>query len=128
MTDIDFEKFHDLVPAVLQDADSDAVLMVGFMDRDAFEATMATGLATFRSRTRDRLWTKGETSGNVAVVTSMRTDCDRDALLLRVRVQGDGVICHKGTVSCFTEDVPLPSDEAGGSARPGLRTTRWEAP
>jgi phosphoribosyl-AMP cyclohydrolase len=112
------------VPAVLQDADTDAVLMVGFMDRDALETTLATGLATFRSRTRGRLWIKGETSGNVAVVTSLHTDCDRDALLLRVRVQGDGTICHRGTVSCFTEEVPLTNVDASGSARPGSTATQ----
>ncbi len=108
MTDLDFEKFHSLVPAVLQDDVSDAVLMVGFMDRRAFDATLATGRATFFSRSRDRLWTKGETSGNYAVVTSISTDCDHDALLVRVRVEGDGTICHRGTDSCFTEDIALP--------------------
>ena len=86
--DLDFEKHHRLIPAVLQDADSDAVLMVGFMNRSALEKTLRTGRVTFLSRTRERLWTKGETSGNFAVVTSITTDCDRDALLVRVRVLG----------------------------------------
>jgi phosphoribosyl-ATP pyrophosphohydrolase/phosphoribosyl-AMP cyclohydrolase len=106
--DLDFEKHHSLIPAVLQDADSDAVLMVGFMDRAALEKTLETGRVTFLSRTRERLWTKGETSGNFAVVTAITTDCDRDALLVRVRVLGDGNICHKRTVSCFTESIELP--------------------
>lgn len=110
--DLDFDKHHRLIPAVLQDADSDAVLMVGFMNRPALEKTLATGRVTFLSRTREQLWTKGEASGNVAVVTSITTDCDRDALLVRVRVHGDGNICHKGTVSCFTESIELPGAEA----------------
>ncbi len=114
MIDLDFEKHGHLVPAVLQDADSDAVLMVGFMNREALAKTLDTGRVTFLSRTRERLWTKGETSGNVALVSSVATDCDRDALLLRVRVQGDGVICHRGTSTCFTEPIELSP-----AARPG---------
>lgn len=112
MIDLDFEKFHRLIPAVLQDADTDAVLMVGFMNREAFERTLRTRRVTFLSRTRERLWTKGETSGNFALVTEAVTDCDRDALLLRVHVQGDGLICHRGTVSCFTEAIDLPAPRA----------------
>ncbi len=108
MIDLDFEKHGHLLPVVLQDADSDAVLMVGFMNREALAKTVETGLATFLSRTRECLWTKGETSGNFAVVSSITTDCDRDALLLRVRVQGDGQICHNGTSTCFTERLELP--------------------
>jgi phosphoribosyl-AMP cyclohydrolase len=107
MIDLDFEKHGHLLPVVLQDADSDAVLMVGFMNREALAKTVETGLATFLSRTRECLWTKGETSGNFAVVSSITTDCDRDALLLRVRVQGDGQICHNGTSTCFTERLEL---------------------
>lgn len=108
MIDLDFEKHGHLLPVVLQDADSDAVLMVGFMNREALAKTVETGLATFLSRTRECLWTKGETSGNFAVVSSITTDCDRDALLLRVRVQGDGQICHNGTSTCFTQQLELP--------------------
>ena len=108
MIDLDFDKLGGLVPAVLQDADSDAVLMLGFMNREALKVTLETGRATFFSRTRKRLWTKGETSGNVAVVASLATDCDRDTLLLRVRVCGEGHICHKGTASCFAPTIDLP--------------------
>jgi phosphoribosyl-AMP cyclohydrolase len=108
MIDLDFSKLDYLVPAVLQDADSDAVLMVGFMNRPALEKTLETGRVTFMSRTRERLWTKGETSGNFAVVVAMNPDCDRDALLIRVRVEGDGTICHQGTSTCFTEAIELP--------------------
>lgn len=107
MVDLDFEKLSGLIPAVLQHADTGDVLMVGFMNREAFETTMRTGFATFYSRTRNRLWTKGETSGNRAAVISACTDCDQDTLLLRVRVHGDGRICHKGTVSCFTENLEV---------------------
>ncbi len=108
MFDLDFDKHDYLLPVVLQDADNDAVLMVGFMNREALAKTVETGRVTFLSRTRQRLWTKGETSGNFAVVSSITTDCDRDALLLRVRVEGDGNICHNGTASCFTERIELP--------------------
>ena len=79
--EFDFDKLDGLIPAVLQDADSGAVLMVGFMNREALEKTLRTGYATFFSRTRNRLWTKGETSGNFAQVVSARTDCDRHAAL-----------------------------------------------
>ncbi len=108
MFDLDFKKHDYLLPVVLQDADNDAVLMVGFMNREALAKTIETGCATFLSRTRQRLWTKGETSGSFAVVDSITTDCDRDALLLRVRVRGDGNICHNRTRSCFTEVLEVP--------------------
>jgi phosphoribosyl-AMP cyclohydrolase len=75
--------------------------------------TLQSRYATFFSRTRERLWTKGETSGNRARVISASTDCDRDTLLLRVQVQGAGVICHRGTQSCFTEPVDLSADLPG---------------
>ena len=109
--DLDFEKLQGLVPAVLQDADSGAVLMVGFMNREALDKTLRTGYATFFSRTRNQLWTKGETSGNFAQVVTLRTDCDRDTLLLGVRVQGDGRICHLGTASCFSTNIDLADRE-----------------
>lgn len=107
MVNLSFDKLNGLLPVVLQNDDTDEVLMVGFMNREAFAATMLTGYATFFSRTRNRLWVKGETSGNRASVVSAHTDCDQDTLLLRVRVQGDGHICHKGTVSCFTENIEV---------------------
>ncbi len=115
MVELDFEKLHGLIPAVLQDVDSGAVLMVGFMNSEALEKTLCTGYATFFSRTRNRLWTKGETSGNFAQVISVQTDCDRDTLLLEVRVQGTGHICHQGTASCFTEKIDLPGDAKGNA-------------
>ncbi len=117
MLDLDFDKMQGILPAVLQDADSDAVLMLGFMNREALAKTLRTGHATFFSRTRNQLWTKGETSGNVAIVESIATDCDRDTLLLRVRVQGDGRICHQGTVSCFTQVIELAVAEGNKVAQ-----------
>ena len=111
MLDLDFDKMQGLLPAVLQDADTLAVLMVGFMNREALRKTLEMGYATFFSRTRNQLWTKGETSGNLARVESVATDCDRDTLLLRVRVQGDGHICHQGSVSCFTQVVSCHAAE-----------------
>ena len=105
MTDIDFEKMQGLAPAIVQDADNGEVLMLGFMNPEALSATLASGYATFYSRTRKTLWTKGETSGNRLRVASITTDCDLDTVLLRVRVEGDGVVCHQGTRSCFTRDL-----------------------
>jgi phosphoribosyl-AMP cyclohydrolase len=83
--------------------------MVGFMNRQALARTVRTGYVTFFSRTRNTLWTKGESSGNRLRVISAQTDCDRDTLLLRVEVEGAGVVCHRGTRSCFTEAVPVRS-------------------
>jgi len=111
MTEIDFDKMRGLAPAIVQDAASGEVLMLGFMNREALEKTLASGFVTFFSRTRNQLWTKGETSGNRLQLISAATDCDRDTVLLRVRVLGDGVVCHTGTRSCFTEPLPVP---AGG--------------
>ena len=105
MMKLDFDKVQGLIPAVLQDAESGEVLMLGFMNQAALVETLRSGHATFFSRTRNQLWTKGETSGNRAQVTSISTDCDRDTLLLRVRMLGDGLICHQGTRSCFTESL-----------------------
>jgi len=102
---LDFEKMSGLVPAVIQDSSGGEVLMVGFMNRDALKRTLQEGYVTFYSRTRNRLWTKGESSGNRLRVVSALTDCDRDTLLLRVEVEGAGVVCHRGTRSCFTELV-----------------------
>ena len=106
---IDFKKMQGLVPAIVQDASSDEILMLGFMNEDAFERTMNLGYVTFFSRTRNQLWTKGEGSGNRLRVISISTDCDRDSFLIRVQVEGAGVVCHLGTRSCFTQQIPLSS-------------------
>src|SRR5689334_912547 len=105
MNNFDFDKLGGLIPAVVQDADGGEVLMVGFMNREALERSVADGYVTFYSRTRNKLWTKGETSGNRLRIVSASTDCDRDSLLVRVNVEGSGVVCHRGTRSCFTEPV-----------------------
>ena len=105
--DIDFDKMQGLAPAVIQDDSSAELLMVGFMNREALETTLRTGFVTFYSRTRQTLWTKGETSGNRLEVIAASTDCDRDTVLLRVRVLGEGKVCHTGARSCFTQQLPL---------------------
>jgi phosphoribosyl-ATP pyrophosphohydrolase/phosphoribosyl-AMP cyclohydrolase len=109
---IDFDKMQGLLPAIVQDAASGEVLMLGFMNREAYERTLRFGHVTFFSRTRNLLWTKGETSGNRLEVVSAATDCDRDTVLLQVRVLGEGVVCHQGTRSCFTKSLPFPTDAA----------------
>ena len=109
---VDFDKMQGLLPAIVQDAASGEVLMLGFMNREAFEQTLRAGYVTFFSRTRNQLWTKGETSGNRLEVLSATTDCDRDTVLLQVRVLGEGVVCHRGTRSCFTQSLPLRTEAA----------------
>jgi phosphoribosyl-AMP cyclohydrolase len=98
--DLDFQKSDGLVTAVIQDYVSGRVLMVGFMNEEAFRKTVETGFATFYSRSRRKLWLKGETSGHKLVVKEISTDCDQDALLVRVEALGPGV-CHNGYQSCF---------------------------
>ncbi len=102
---IDFSKLDGLVPAVVQDDQSGEVLMVGFMNEAALEQTRASGFATFFSRTRGRLWTKGETSGNRLAVKRILVDCDDDTVLLKVDALGDGVACHTGERSCFFREL-----------------------
>ncbi|HEY6272354.1 MAG TPA: phosphoribosyl-AMP cyclohydrolase [Terriglobales bacterium] len=109
---IDFNKMDGLAPVIVQDASTDEVLMVGFMNKEAYDLTLGTGYVTFYSRTRRKLWMKGETSGNRLRVVSALTDCDRDTLLFRVFVEGDGLVCHTGTRSCFTEPLPIEVVEA----------------
>ena len=113
--DFDFERMGGLLPAVVQDAADGAVLMVGFMNRQALECTLEKGYVTFFSRTRQKLWMKGESSGNRLRVVSAHTDCDRDTLLVRVEVEGAGVVCHLGTRSCFTESIPARAAETESS-------------
>jgi phosphoribosyl-AMP cyclohydrolase len=107
---IDFEKMQGLAPAIAQDAATGEVLMLGFMNREALERTLDSGYVTFFSRTRNQLWTKGETSGNRLKLRSASTDCDRDTLLFQVEVEGEGLVCHRGTRSCFTEAIDLVKD------------------
>lgn len=97
---LDFTKFNGLIPAVIQEEKSGRVLMVGFMNPEAFAKTLETGNVTFFSRTRNKLWMKGESSGHVLQVVSIATDCDDDTLLIKVIAHGPGV-CHNGYESCF---------------------------
>jgi len=112
---IDFEKMDGLVAGIVQDAQSGQVLMLGFLNEASYAKTLETGFVTFWSRTRQKLWMKGESSGNRLRVVSAATDCDNDALLFRVAVEGDGLVCHEGTVSCFTK--PLAFQNAMEVAR-----------
>lgn len=111
---MDFSKLDGLVPAVVQDDQTGEVLMVGFMNEEALRTTRETGFATFFSRSRGRLWTKGETSGNRLEVRRILVDCDDDTVLLRVKALGDGVACHTGERSCFFRE--LGGASAGDSA------------
>jgi phosphoribosyl-AMP cyclohydrolase len=117
---LDFAKMDGLLPAIVQDAVSGEVLMVGFLNETSYAKTLETGFVTFWSRTRQKLWMKGETSGNRLRVVSAATDCDQDTLLFRVEVEGDGLVCHEGTVSCFTRPIMLPAGE-NMEARNGSR-------
>jgi phosphoribosyl-AMP cyclohydrolase len=105
---MDFSKLGGLVPAVVQDVESREVLMVGFMNETALAETRRTGFATFFSRSRNALWTKGETSGNRLAVERILVDCDEDTVLLLVRRLGDGLVCHTGQRSCFFRTVSVP--------------------
>ena len=106
MMELDFDKMDGLVPAIIQDADTAKVLMLGFMNREAYDKTMETGKVTFYSRTRKRLWTKGEESGNFLHVVSVKADCDRDTLLIQVHPVGP--VCHTGTDTCWGEKNEQP--------------------
>jgi phosphoribosyl-AMP cyclohydrolase len=103
---MDYAKLGGLIPAVVQDADSSEVLMVGFMNAQALAETRRSGYATFFSRTRGALWTKGETSGNKLAVTDILVDCDEDTVLLKVKRLGDGNVCHTGERTCFYRPLP----------------------
>ena len=108
---MDFSKLDGLVPAVVQDRTSGEVLMVGFMNDEAWKITLETGYVTFFSRTRNTLWTKGETSGNRLAIRDVLVDCDSDTLLVKAQRLGDGNVCHTGERSCFfqrVEGVTIP--------------------
>jgi phosphoribosyl-AMP cyclohydrolase len=102
---VDFTKLDGLVPAVIQDDESGEVLMVGFMNEDALAKTRETGYATFFSRSRQKLWMKGETSGNTLAVKRIFVDCDDDTVLLKVKRLGDGNVCHTGERTCFSREL-----------------------
>lgn len=99
--ELDFEKMNGLIPAIIQDEHTQKVLMLGFMNKEAYEKTVETGKVTFFSRTKNRLWTKGETSGNFLNVVSIKADCDNDTLLIQAIPEGP--VCHTGTDTCWGE-------------------------
>jgi phosphoribosyl-AMP cyclohydrolase len=102
---MDFSKLDGLIPAVVQDDETNEVLMVGFMNAEALKLTRQSGFATFFSRSRNTLWTKGETSGNRLQVRRILTDCDDDTVLVRVTRLGDGNVCHTGARTCFSREL-----------------------
>ena len=114
---MDFSKLNGLVPAVIQDASTQEVLMVGFMNQEALDRTVETGFATFFSRTRNTLWTKGETSGNRLRVDRILVDCDDDTLLLQVTRLGEGNVCHTGERTCFFKSLDSQKDQTGGGEK-----------
>ena len=129
---MDFSKLDGLIPAVVQDDASNEVLMVGFMNDEAWALTQRTGYVTFFSRTRNKLWMKGETSGNRLSVRKIFVDCDDDTVLIRVEREGDGNVCHTGQRTCFytvigdqgsgisaskdNSGISAPKDDSGISA------------
>ncbi len=104
MVSLDFEKTKGLIPAIVQDAQSGEVLMLAYINREAWEATLETGKATYWSRSRQKLWVKGETSGHLQIIKEIRVDCDNDTVLFRVEQIG-GAACHTGHRSCFHQTV-----------------------
>jgi phosphoribosyl-AMP cyclohydrolase len=100
MVELDFDKLGGLVPAIAQDYETNEILMQAYMDKEAWRLTLETGIAHYHSRSRNTLWKKGETSGNIQLVKEIRVDCDQDCVLLRVMQKG-GVACHTGNRSCF---------------------------
>ena len=114
--EIDFDKMQGLVPAIIQDADTRQVLMLGYMNQQAYDLTIMTGKVTFWSRTRKTTWTKGETSGNYLHVVDIKNDCDNDTLLIRVHPMGP--VCHTGTDTCWgerNEAALQPAKQAEGN-------------
>jgi phosphoribosyl-AMP cyclohydrolase len=102
--ELDFSKFEGLVPAIVQDFETGEVLMLAFMNKEAWESTLSTGRATYFSRSRQKLWIKGETSGHVQIVREIRIDCDNDSVLLKIKQIGNAA-CHTGYKSCFHKRI-----------------------
>ena len=117
--EIDFNKMQGLIPAIIQDAKTRQVLMLGYMNQQAYDLTVQTGKVTFWSRTRETIWTKGETSGNYLNVVDIKNDCDNDTLLIRVNPVGP--VCHPGTDTCWGEkNEPLPNPASTNTDNPLL--------
>jgi phosphoribosyl-AMP cyclohydrolase / phosphoribosyl-ATP pyrophosphohydrolase len=123
---LDWDKMQGLIPAVIQDAQTGRVLMLGFMNRQALDKTLETGLVTFWSRSRNELWCKGETSENYLRLREVRTDCDRDALVVIADPQGP--TCHRGTISCFGEDGDFSGLEFLGYLEKLIQSRKRELP
>lgn len=100
---LNFKKMNGLIPAIIQDSDTNEVLMLGFMNKEAFDKTIKSKKVTFWSRTRNKLWTKGETSGNFLMLQKIFVDCDDDTLLIKAKPKG--VICHTGSKTCFFKEI-----------------------
>lgn len=111
---LDFGKLNGLVPAIVQDAETGEVLMLAFMNKEAWETTLATGRASYFSRSRQKLWIKGETSGNVQIVKEIRIDCDNDSVLLKIKQVGNAA-CHTGHKSCFHKKIENGSVKITGN-------------
>ena len=123
--ELDFQKMPDqLVPAIVQEASTGQVLMLGYFNEEAWQQTQASGRVTFYSRSKQRLWTKGETSGNYLHVVSLHADCDQDAVLVRARPTGP--TCHRGTTSCF-DSLPLTPAERANSVETANAPAAWVA-
>ena len=116
-----------LVPGIVQDAKTGEMLMLGFLNEVSYAKTLESGFVTFWSRTRQKLWMKGETSGNRLRIVTAATDCDNDALLFRVEVEGDGLVCHEGTVSCFTKPISVTKLTIAGNDKRVEMATQTEA-
>ena len=123
---LNFGKLNGLIPAIIQDASSNQVLMVGFMNREAVQKTLQERRVTFWSRTKQRLWQKGETSGNTLEVSSIQVDCDGDAVLVRAHPKGP--VCHTGTFTCFGESKSGESNSVLTELENIIRERRQQMP
>lgn len=103
--DLDFKKQKGLIPAIIQEEKTGEVLMLGYMNEESLKLTQEKGYVVFWSRSRKQLWMKGETSGNKLKVKKIFTDCDKDTLLIKVEIEGEGIVCHTGNKSCFFEEI-----------------------
>lgn len=110
---IDFDKLGGMVPAIIQDAESGEILMLGFMNNEAFDLTIESGKVHYWSRSKGRIWMKGESSGHIQIVKEIRTDCDNDTLLIKVEQKG-GAACHEGYRSCFFRVIRKGAVEIDG--------------
>jgi phosphoribosyl-AMP cyclohydrolase len=110
---LDFSKLNGLLPAIVQDYETGEVLMLAFMNEEAWESTLSSGKATYYSRSRRKLWIKGETSGHIQMIREIRIDCDNDTVLLKVKQVGDAA-CHTGYKSCFYQKIENDSIQISG--------------